>query len=67
MPFMSPADVIVNKSTGRISHLMLARTEQVHSLTHFILFHNHIAADPMKDANPRIWMTRVKTVFEVDA
>merc|ERR1711962_178780 len=28
LPFMSPKEVIVNQATGRISHLVLARTEQ---------------------------------------
>ena len=28
LPFMSPLEVIVNPATGRISHLVLARTEQ---------------------------------------
>ena len=28
VPFMSPKEVIINEATGRISHLLLARTEQ---------------------------------------
>jgi len=35
LPYMSPAEVIVNKATGRISHLMLARTEQDEETGHW--------------------------------
>ena len=28
LPFMSPKEVVINEATGRVSHLLLARTEQ---------------------------------------
>lgn len=28
LPFMAPKEVIINEATGRVSHLVLARTEQ---------------------------------------
>ena len=66
LPFMSPSEVVLNKSTGRISHLMLARTEQdeetgewkvdeeevLKKRCDFVIsaFGSHLAAADVKDA-----------------